>query len=275
MQKTKISVLGCGWLGLPLAQELVRGGYDVKGSTTTPAKVTLLQSKGITPFLLSFPENKPETGLTDFLDAEILILTIPPSKISTKQNDYEQTLSAIINAIPAQLKYLLFVSSTSVYQELNREMTEPDAVASAEATSLLLRCEFLVQQKPGVQVTTVRFGGLMGGQRHPGKWLAGKTNVPHPEAPVNMIHLVDCVQLLSNIIQQKQWGYTFNACAPAHPSREEFYTQAAQTLQLPPPAFVSSEMPSFKQINSQFITQKLHYSFRFPDPLSCLLSPEF
>lgn len=31
MAKT-ISILGCGWLGLPLGQHLVQQGYHIKGS---------------------------------------------------------------------------------------------------------------------------------------------------------------------------------------------------------------------------------------------------
>lgn len=29
-----VSILGCGWLGLPLAEQLLAEGYSVKGSTT-------------------------------------------------------------------------------------------------------------------------------------------------------------------------------------------------------------------------------------------------
>ncbi|MEZ7854793.1 MAG: SDR family NAD(P)-dependent oxidoreductase, partial [Cyclobacteriaceae bacterium] len=30
-----ISILGCGWLGLPLARQLVQQGHQIKGSTTS------------------------------------------------------------------------------------------------------------------------------------------------------------------------------------------------------------------------------------------------
>ena len=42
MQKETITILGCGWLGLPLAQTLVKEGYSVKGSTTTEDKLEVL-----------------------------------------------------------------------------------------------------------------------------------------------------------------------------------------------------------------------------------------
>lgn len=47
---TKISILGCGWLGLPLAKALIENGFSVKGSTTSTDKLTALENDGITPF---------------------------------------------------------------------------------------------------------------------------------------------------------------------------------------------------------------------------------
>ena len=39
---TKISILGCGWLGLPLAKAIVENGFSVKGSTTSSEKIATL-----------------------------------------------------------------------------------------------------------------------------------------------------------------------------------------------------------------------------------------
>ncbi|WP_207430123.1 SDR family oxidoreductase [Sabulibacter ruber] len=270
-----ISVMGCGWLGLPLAEELVRLGYRVKGSTTTPGKLPLLQEKGIEPFLISFPENRSESKLQEFLDAEVLLFNLPPSRSSTDTNSYEEVLQKVLEAAPARLKNAVFVSSTSVYPDLNRDVTEEDAIPAAEASSLLLRCEFLVQQTFPDASTIVRFGGLMGGNRKPGRFLAGKTDVPQPEAPVNMIHLTDAVQVITQILEQEKWGFVFNACAPNHPSRKEFYTKAAQLLELTPPQFQEQGELTFKRINSDFLRQELGFTFRFPDPLVCLSAPEF
>ena len=40
----RISILGCGWLGLPLAVELISKGYKVNGSTTSMTKVRELEA---------------------------------------------------------------------------------------------------------------------------------------------------------------------------------------------------------------------------------------
>ncbi|WP_125077647.1 SDR family oxidoreductase [Rufibacter latericius] len=274
MHQKTISVLGCGWLGLPLAQELVKLGYRVKGSTTTSAKLNLLQQAGIEPFLLSFPENSSKAQLADFLDADVLVFNLPPSRSSNEAGTYEQLLQLVLSAAPASMKAILFVSSTSVYPDLNREVYEVDATSAAEASSLMLRSEVLVQQARE-KATIVRFGGLMGGTRHPGRFLAGKTNVPQPKAPVNMIHLADCVGIMTEIIRQEKWGMTFNACAPEHPSREDFYTKAALQLEMTPPSFALQQELQFKKINSDLLQRELRYTFRFPDPLLCLSSPDF
>jgi len=35
---TQISILGCGWLGLPLAKAILENEFSVKGSTTSREK---------------------------------------------------------------------------------------------------------------------------------------------------------------------------------------------------------------------------------------------
>ena len=52
---TKISILGCGWLGLPLAKALLKKKFHVNGSTTTVEKLDVLKDEGINPFLIDIP----------------------------------------------------------------------------------------------------------------------------------------------------------------------------------------------------------------------------
>jgi 3-hydroxyisobutyrate dehydrogenase-like beta-hydroxyacid dehydrogenase len=64
----QVSILGCGWLGLPLAKALVAENYTIKGSTTTPAKLDLLKEEDIEPFLIALSEAGPEGDMSDFLE---------------------------------------------------------------------------------------------------------------------------------------------------------------------------------------------------------------
>ncbi|PCH61795.1 MAG: hypothetical protein COC19_04240 [SAR86 cluster bacterium] len=65
----EISLLGCGWLGFPLAINLTRKGYNVKGSTTSESKLAKLKSNGIIPFCIHLSQiNK---GMSDFLSSDL------------------------------------------------------------------------------------------------------------------------------------------------------------------------------------------------------------
>ena len=64
----KISILGCGWLGLPLAKSLIEKGFSIKGSTTSEEKLQVLQNAGIQPFLISIKFDKVVGDVVNFLN---------------------------------------------------------------------------------------------------------------------------------------------------------------------------------------------------------------
>ena len=72
-----ISIIGCGWLGLPLARELVRNGHIVNGSTTREEKIAVLQAAQILPFILDLRNDKPfdEVNLP-LLQSDIIVINI-------------------------------------------------------------------------------------------------------------------------------------------------------------------------------------------------------
>ena len=45
MSQNKIGIIGCGWLGLPLAKEFISNNYKVKGSTTTKEKLKISEKQ--------------------------------------------------------------------------------------------------------------------------------------------------------------------------------------------------------------------------------------
>ena len=63
---TKISILGCGWLGVPLAKALIGNGFSVKGSTTSTGKLLPLENIGIASFLIELKEDVIKGNVTEF-----------------------------------------------------------------------------------------------------------------------------------------------------------------------------------------------------------------
>ena len=82
-------------------------------------------------------------------------------------------------------------------------------------------------------------------------------------APVNLIHRDDCINILVEILKNDAFGTVFNAVNPNHPKKAEYYIQKAKELGLEAPTFaeaVSNE--TFKQVDSVNLKSVLDYSFR-------------
>jgi len=261
----QISILGCGWLGLPLAKSLLQNGYMVSGSTTSVEKISALKNAGITPFLIRLSDVTIEGEMDSFLkNSEILIIDIPPK---LRSDSSENFVGKIQNLMPfienSSVKKVLFVSSTSVYSEENTTITvETFPNPDTESGKQLLEAEQLLQSNKNFQTTVIRFGGLIGENRHPIQFLAGRTNIENPEGPINLIHQMDCIGIIETILQQDSKGNeTFNAVAPYHPTRKEYYTQKALELNLPFPQFNESKPSIGKLISSDKVERVLGYYF--------------
>lgn len=264
----KISILGCGWLGLPLAKAFISKGSTVKGSTTSVEKLTFLKDFEIESFLISLSANVIEGDIHSFLeDSEILIIDIPPKLRGNSKENFIGKINTLIPFIEKnKVKKVLFVSSTSVYADGNEEITEASlARPDTESGRQLLEVEQLLLHNSNFKTTVLRFGGLIGEDRHPVRFLTGRENIENPKAPINLIHQVDCIGIILKIIETNCWGETFNAVAPFHPSKEDYYTQKAVIMNLPLPKFTSGSLSVGKTVLSDKIEHILGYKFRHAD----------
>lgn len=264
----QISILGCGWLGLPLAKSLIEKGFSVKGSTTSVDKVPLLRETGIEAFQVEVSESGIK-GEIDLLlkNSEILIIDIPPKLRGNSGENFVKKIKRIITSIKkSRIKKVIFISSTAVYNDdysivTETTQTKPDT----ESGKQLLEAEklFLLNMFD-FSTTTIRFGGLIGDNRHPVHHLAGRKSLENPEAAVNLIHQDDCIGIIERIIELDCWNQTFNAVAPFHPTRKEYYTQKAEELNLPLPEFSDSGTSFGKIIQADRIESELNYTFKKP-----------
>ena len=270
MKKETITILGCGWLGLPLAQKLVEEGYSVKGSTTREERLEILRDAGVEPWLVRLDPEVTGDDIVAFLQSDILVVNIPPLRRDDIVEYHIGQFSSLIDALgQSPVRSVLMVSSTSVYPPLNREVIEEDAVdPESLAGQALLLVEEMLMQESGFQTTVLRFGGLVGYDRNPEKRLAGMTGITEPDQPMNLVHRDDCIRIISEIIRLKQWGEVFNACSPVHPPRKEYYGKAAAIAGIEPPPLVPSDEPApFKRVNSEKLVSALNYRFLHPDPV--------
>jgi len=243
-----VSILGCGWLGKPLAISFLEDGFSVKGSTTSEDKIAILEALEIDTHLVNISEFE-EYDL--FLESDILIIAI-----TSKDTDGFENLIAQIQE--SSIQKVIFISSTSVYPRSNKVMTEDAEVINNHP---LVEIENLFRENTFFETTIIRFAGLFGGERHPANWFKNGKPIPQPNGFVNMIHREDCINIIHEIINQNCWNETFNACANHHPSRREFYINARESKGFELPIFKHEAVYEWKIISSDKVQRVLEYTF--------------
>jgi nucleoside-diphosphate-sugar epimerase len=252
-------------------------GFLVKGSTTSSEKLSVIENLGIQTYLIVLESNNVSGDIETFLQgSKTLIIDIPPK---LRGNSKENFIGKIATLIPfiekSAIENVLFVSSTSVYGDTSSfDCAQDDTLSVTEETKTcpetesgrqLVAVEQLLQTNIHFKTTILRFGGLIGEDRHPIRFLAGRKNLENPKAPINLIHQTDCIGIILEILRQNSWNETFNAVAPFHPSREQYYTQKAINFGLELPHF-NSEYPTFgKTILSTKVENVLGYTFSKPN----------
>lgn len=266
-----ISILGCGWLGLPLAMHYLDKGCLVKGSTRTKGKMESLRNGGIIPYLIDLNEEGETDEIADFFSSDLLIINFPPARIADIETIYPRQVEMVLKQAWARhTRAVVFTSSTSVYAEGQFPATEDqDLNPEKSSGKALIQAEALVRQVYPQKHLILRLAGLMGPNRHPGRFFAGKSGLKGGGSPVNFVHLNDCILAIDWLVEKECWGETFNLCSPEHPSKQEFYTLAAKSRNYDFPEFSDREIGG-KSVSSEKIIRKTGYNFAFKNPIDAL-----
>ncbi|MES3630423.1 MAG: NAD(P)H-binding protein [Longimonas sp.] len=275
-----VSIVGCGWVGLPAGQMLASQEYLVRGSTTRASRQEVLADAGISPFVTTLqPAPAPEAPA--LFKSDILLCTLPPGRSNATAAN-ENTYAAQIRALMQQAKThdvgrVIYTSSTGVYPPVNGTVDESDfdpqhpedfdAPARHTAHAVRKAERIITAAYPEASVL-LRLGGLFGPERHPGRFIAGRTNVARPHGPVNMVHRDDVVGAITHVIRNDVREGIFNVVAPKHPTRRVFYEAAATDYGGTPPTFGPAEGPTGKRVSSARLVETLGYTFQHPDPIA-------
>jgi nucleoside-diphosphate-sugar epimerase len=250
--KKEISILGCGWLGLALAKSLIKTGFKVKGSTTSQNKIDELKKVGIEPYIVDI--SKGIERANTFLASEVILIAIT----SKSKTDFERLITRLESSL---IKKVLFVSSTSVYPNSNNVVTEDSEIMNTK----LYCIEELFRKNQHFETTIIRFGGLFGAERIPGKFHKSGKLISNPEGFVNLIHRDDCIGIIKKVLIQNSWNETYNACCDSHPKRRDFYVQQRTKLGVKDTLFDEESTNNFKIVSSQKVIEKLNYTFIHSD----------
>ena len=262
----KIAILGCGWLGMELGKRLRAENHEVRGSVTRMERMQEVRSAGIVPYSIKLFEKGIQGDIRSFLaGTNVLILDIPPGLRKNPEVNFVKKIRKLMPYIEnSYLQKVIFTSSTSVYEDQEDFPTYKENAETDNSNSIavqLRNVELLFLNNEKFNTSIIRFGGLIGPQRHPVKYLSGKTGISNPEAPVNLVHKEDCISAVCKLIELEKDNSVWNLVYPEHPSKEEYYTRIAKERNFEIPEFDHSKPSKGKKISSEKIRKELKFEF--------------
>lgn len=247
----KILIIGCGWLGLPLAERLINENHQVYGSSTRFDQLSKLELAGINPFLYDGITTNQLPGWSK--EIECAILNFPPSK----SHDYPKQVADLLKQLSATCK-IIFTSSTGVYEDIDGIV---DELGKVKTDHPVFQAEEIVRLSNHPFII-LRLAGLIGGERHPVKYMSGKV-YPDGNSVVNLVQREDVIQAIIAVVEQNVWQGVYNVCYPEHPSKSDYYGAKATEFNILKPNFNFSDKTG-KKIDGSRIENTLNFCYSNP-----------
>lgn len=265
--KKRLSIVGLGWYGMELAKALSTK-YTVFGTKrSVPSQATTIRT-----LPLSFNPEPAGAPLSEVFNAELLVLNIPPnSRSQNAERDYRKIMDVILDAIAiSPIERSIFVSSTGVFGENEGRVDEETVpVPSTTGGRILFEAEQRFLSVSSCETCILRPAGLVGGERHPAKFLAGREAVSGQKNPINLVHRLDLIAMTSAILGADELaGRVFHAAAAGNPSKEEYYQTMAAKMNLEIPSFDQDDDSEGKEVDAHWSKDQLGVNFNYDDPFT-------
>ncbi|MBA6254261.1 MAG: nucleoside-diphosphate-sugar epimerase [Colwellia sp.] len=261
-----VAIIGCGWLGYALAKQLLREQYRVTVTVQSEEKKQRLAKEQIDTELLILPVEDPKSTVLSVFGHDTLIISITP-QIRQGRSDYPEKVAQLIEmAELGGVKKIVLLSSTAVYNGLSGLVDEQSVLdMNADKVATLIRAEKAAEAFSG-ETVILRLAGLIGPERHPGRFLQGRKLLSDPQAFINLIHQDDAVGVLMEIIKDGNIRGIYNAVSATETSKQHYYHAAAEALNLPLPEFsFETSMRFGKRINDAKLRNSFTYQFTHDD----------
>lgn len=254
----KVVVVGCGWLGSQLAQQLANDGHQVAASRRTAEAAGTLPVN-VLSLVLDLSDVPDTTKLQPLFADAIVVCAVAPG-IRSGQSHYVEALQQLARIIiTSGSRQVIHFSSSGIYQGLSGVVDETAALQEADArVSILLQGEQALQQfEPTV---TLRLAGLMGPGRHPGRFTAGK-QLPDADGPVNMIHAWDVISAVKLVMAASPCRGLYNLSSPETETRRTFYHTAALLAGQQSASF--SDVTTTRKVAAGKFMQQFSFQYQF------------
>lgn len=275
----RVLIVGCGYVGLPLGQELARQGNQVFGLRRSPAMDAAMGDAGITPLHGDITQSQTLEELPREFD---WVVNCAATSGGTAEDYRQLYVVGNFNLIewlrPAPPEKFLYTSSTSVYGQDDAAWVAEDNATqpTSETAQILVETEQLLlgaRRQWQWPVIIARVAGIYGPER--GYWLRqflrGEARLEGDGSRhLNMIHRDDLIGAIILALEKAAPGLVFNAVDNEPASQREVFAWLSQRLGRPLPPSVDPATTvrrrgvTNKRVANARLTQQLGYRFHYP-----------
>jgi nucleoside-diphosphate-sugar epimerase len=268
-----ISIVGCGWLGQPLAEQVKQSGHSTGATCRSPEKRQTLEQLGYSSHVYQLGDALTSDALKAVFQSSLLILNLPPGGRHIQPDFYIEHMCQLLSEARQQgVRHVIFISTTAVYGDMQGRVVEQTPPAPKTESG---RAHQIIEQHAlevfAGDACVLRLAGLVGVDRHPAKYLAARTDIRHGSQVVNLVYQQDVITAIEAIIEQDKYAHIFHLCAHEHPTRHDYYRWACAKLGLDLPEFVvESHEHQGKIIDAHWTCETLGLEISYASPYAML-----
>jgi nucleoside-diphosphate-sugar epimerase len=280
----RVLIVGCGYVGLPLAAELARQGHAVVGLRRSAATDAALRAAGVTPLQADLTHPETLTRLSGDFDWVVNCVASGGGSAAEYRALYLEGMKNLVAWLTSRAKAaprLVYTSSTGVYGQNDGSTVDeasPTAPASETARILVETEQVLLaaQRAQGFPAMILRAAGIYGPERGYllKQFLAGEVRIEGEGGRVlNMIHRDDLIRAIIAALERGVAGAIYNASDDEPVTQREFFQWLAAELRrpLPPPAAAAAPEPprrrglTNKRVANHKLRQELGVRLAYPN----------
>jgi nucleoside-diphosphate-sugar epimerase len=269
-------IVGCGYLGIRVAQRWIADGSRVLAVTRAEAKASRLQSQGIEPIIADVMEPDTLCGLPSV--NTVLFAVGHDRGLGYSLRDlYVRGLRNVLDHLATSVGRFLYISSTGVYGQADGSWVDEASPCepTREGGRACWQAEQLLWGHPiGSKTVVLRMAGIYGPGRIPrGRELQAGLPIEAPsEGYLNLIHVDDAA---GAVIAADKWAPlpSLYCVSDGHPvTRREYFRQVATLLGAGEPRFAEPPCDSAaalrasasKRVRNQQMVRQLLVRLQYP-----------
>jgi len=237
-------IIGCGYLGRPVAKRLLERAEPVFGTCRSAAAAEVLAKLGVKPVLAEVLDVESLPSLPE-ADRVVYCVGYDRSAGADKRAVYVEGLRNALGRLATAPSRLVYVSSTSVYGGDDGGWVDEESPAEprTEAGRICLDAERVATdwgRASGVSTVVLRCSGLYGPGRIVRRAMIenGEPIPGDPDKFLNLIHIDDAAQAVVSTLEAPSPSSLYLVSDDRPVRRREYYALAADVLNAPTPQFV-------------------------------------